>query len=62
MAMKGLNLSYSSKVNAIYIIRGFFHPGKNRPNMLLEGNAALPDGCVSPQQIAMAVWRPFCFI
>ncbi len=26
--------------------------------MLLEGNAALPDGCDSPQQIVMAVWRP----
>jgi hypothetical protein len=62
MAVKGLNLSYSSKVNAIYIIRGFFHPRKKHPDMLLEGNAALPDGSDSPQQIAMAVWRPFCLI
>jgi hypothetical protein len=28
--------------------------------MLSQGNAAHPFGCDSPQQIVMAVWRPFC--
>ncbi len=38
---------------AIYIIRGFLHPWKKRP----EGYAAHPVGCDSSLQIVMAVWR-----
>ncbi len=55
-----LALSYSSKIMAIHIIRGLLHPWKKRPDMLSEGNAALPVGCDSTLQIVMAVWRPFC--
>jgi hypothetical protein len=43
---------------AIYIIRGFLHPCKKRPDMLSEGNATHPVGCDRPLKIVMGLSHP----
>jgi hypothetical protein len=50
-----LTLSYSSKINGYLHHQRVSSPLKKMPDMLSEGNAALPLGCDSPLQIVMAV-------
>jgi len=40
---------------------GFSTLEKKRPDILSEGNAALPVRCDIPLQIVMAFWPPFCY-
>jgi hypothetical protein len=56
-----LALSYSTKTNGYLYHQRVSSPlKKKRPDMFSECNADHPEGCDSPLQIVMAVWRPFC--
>jgi hypothetical protein len=54
------NLSYPSKIIDYLYHQWVSTPLKKRPDMLSDGNVALPVGCDSLLQIVMAVWRSFC--
>jgi len=54
-----LTLSYSSKINGFYILRGFLRLWKKCCVLFSEGNGAPSVACDSPLQIVMAVWHTF---